>query len=652
MRIALVFFCLLMTYSCAVSQPDGELSKNKKAVEHFMKANELLNFQQFEQALEEIDKALNKDDEFEMAYIVKGDVLKELKRYDESQKAYEKALALNPKLDEVYLYMGEMQFRAMKYSESVGSLETFLTTKSSPTKKQKAEDLLIHARFAAEAIKHPVPFDPKNLEGGINTPGHEYFPGLTADEGTFIFTRRLGTEPMDHEDFLICKKQADGTWGTPYNLGAPVNTPGNEGTVTISTDGQFIFFACCDRTKRSTFQGQEKGVGRPDDVFPGCDLYFSKLDGDKWSIPRHLGPVINSLAWESQPCLSSDGLTLYFTSTRQGGLGGSDIWMTRFENGKFQEPVNMGPEINTPGNEQSPFIHPDDQTLYFSSTGWPGFGNFDFFLSRRDDNGKWKKPVNLGYPVNSSGAEKGLLVSRSGEIAYFSTNERSDGKGGVDIFSFNLYPEARPQKLSYLKGVVSDAKTNEKLGARVELIDLETGSRVIESSSNVKSGEFLVVLQAGKNYALNVNKETYLFHSENFAMKDASMEKPFTLEVKLNKPALGESVVLRNIFFEVDSFELKPESRAELEKLVDFLKQSPTLKIEVSGHTDNTGVKQKNLKLSENRARSVYNYLVEKGIDKTRLSYKGYGDSKPKASNDTEEGRRQNRRTEFTITGL
>ncbi|MDX5320636.1 MAG: OmpA family protein [Bacteroidota bacterium] len=645
----LAFFLVLS--SCAVSQPSSKTdTKNKKAREFFMQALQYYNFRQTDEALQAIDKALNKDSKYLDALMLKGDILKTLKRYEESQQTFDAILAITDDLPEVYLYMGEMQFAAGWYEKSKNSLETFLASKPRDSKKELAENLLANANFAFTAVQNPVPFDPQNMGDHINSKNSEYFPGITADGEFFIYTRRLDGQ-MPQEDFYISRLQADGSWGPSYNLGPPVNTAENEGSVSISTDGQFIFFAACNRARKNTLQGRE-GLGNPMDFYPGCDLYFSRLEGDKWSIPRHLGNVVNSREWESTPSLSFDGLTVYFASTRPGGFGGSDIWKAQWEGSGFGMPINLGPTINTPGNEQTPFIHPDNQTLYFSSNGRPGMGGFDFYYSRTNDSGNWQEPMNLGYPINTSGDEKGLLVNRSGTLAYFSSDDRPEGKGGVDIYQFELYPEARPQVLSYVKAIVVDDETGEPLAATAELLSLETGSTVLKTSTNAKTGSFLIVLKANSDYALNVAKEGYLFHSENFALKQSAETDPFIIEVRLKKLKVDEHVVLNNVFFDVDKYDLKSESRVELDKLVDFMNANPSLKIEIGGHTDNTGNPGANQKLSEDRARSVYAYLVEKGINANRLRFKGYGANKPIATNDSEEGRKKNRRTEYRIIGL
>lgn len=647
----LLVFMLLA--SCAVSQPSGNTdTKNKKAREAFNQALFYYNAQQPTEALEAIETALKKDALYIDALLLKADLLKSLRRFDEAQQAYDAIVAQGKDLPEVYLYMAEMQLRAGWYEKAAASLETFLASKPGESKKLEAQALLVNAHFAKEAVRNPVPFDPKNMGPKINSKHSEYFPGITADGEFFIYTRRIDG-PMPQEDFYISRLQADSTWGPSYPLGSPVNTDENEGSVSISTDGQFIFFAACNRAKIHTQQSSGAGLGYEGmDFYPGCDLYFSRLEGDKWSKPRHLGPVVNSREWESTPSLSFDGMVIYFSSTRQGGLGGSDIWKSYWTGKGFGEPINLGPTINTAGNEQTPFIHPDNQTLYFSSNARPGMGGFDFYYSRLNDSGNWDEAVNLGYPINTLGDEKGLLVNRGGNVAYFSSKDRPEGLGEVDIYQFELYPEARPKVLSYVKAIVVDDETGLPLLASAELLDLANGLSVITTSTNAVTGSFLIVLKANANYALNVTKEGYLFHSENFALTESAESEPYLIEVRLKKLKVNEKVVLKNVFYDVDSYELKPESKVELDKLVEFLNKQGSIKIEIGGHTDNTGNPSANQILSENRAKSVMAYLTAKGIDPKRLSFKGYGAMSPIDTNATEEGRKNNRRTEYRIIAL
>ncbi len=644
--LLLGFFLLLS--ACAVSQPKPNTgSKNKKANEFFFKALEEANFGKFTEALDLLDKALKKDDNFVDAYAFKGDILYKQGKFSEAELCFKTALEKNPDAYEVHLYLGEMYFDTKRYEEAEASLNSYLATPGlSEARRYRATRYRDNAAFAKEAVKNPVPFTPKNAGPSINSESREYFPGITVDGEYFIFTRVVGQNR--NEDFFYCKKINDTTWGPAINLGAPVNTEENEGSVSVSADGQFIFFTSCNRSKKNTLQGRQNGA-HPREIFPGCDLYYSRLEGTKWSIPRHMGSVINSNQWESTPSLSFDGLNLYFASKREGGYGGSDIWVSTFENGRFGEPVNLGPEVNTIGNEETPFIHPDNQTLYFSSDGKPGMGGYDFYVSRRKDDGSWDTPQNLGYPINTGGDEKGLMVNSKGELAYYSSDNRPDSYGAIDIYQFELPAQFKPQKLNYAKAIVLDDETGQPLEASAELFKLSDGSKVIATSTNTETGSFLVVLQANQDYALNISKEGYLFHSENFSLSQGSKDKPFELVVRLKKIKAGTNVVLKNVFYDVNSFELRKESQVELDKLASFLEANPAMKIEIGGHTDNTGNAAANQKLSENRAKSVMEYLIAKGIAANRLSYKGYGATKAIADNASEEGRQLNRRTEYKI---
>jgi outer membrane protein OmpA-like peptidoglycan-associated protein len=323
---------------------------------------------------------------------------------------------------------------------------------------------------------------------------------------------------------------------------------------------------------------------------------------------------------------------------------------TLSDSGYWSVPVKLSDTINTQGKEECPFIAPDNQTLYFCSDGHPGFGGTDIFMSRRLPNGRWGTPVNLGSPINTSKNETGISIDPNGKLAYFSS-DRAGGYGGMDIYSFVLPDSMRPQQVTYMKGKVYDVNTSQPLIAYFTLIDLETGKVISESTSRPVDGTFLVCLPINKNYALNVSRKGYLFYSDNFSLKDvkATYDHPFLKNVPLQPIDTGATIVLNNIFFPTNKYDLKPESEVELAKLISFLKSNPTIKIQLSGHTDNQGTPQSNIILSENRAKAVYNYLIAHTIDAARLTYKGYGQTRPVATNDTPEGRQLNRRTEMKI---
>ncbi len=603
-------------------------TKNKKAEYYFGEALKTFQLQDYLKTQNWLDKAVAIDLVFIDAFMMMAEMKSNDDKYDEAVRLYDKIISIDSLFPMSYYGKSKVNFKQKKYEEALSNAEKFLTYPDYYAKKEQITVIKNNADFARKAILSPVPFKPVNLGTNINSSDNEYFPGITADDQTLIFTRLIDGRD---EEFYVSRK-LNNAWSLSENMGSPINTERNEGTVSLSSDGQYIFYTACNRPGA---QGS-------------CDLFISKLDGYTWSEPKNLGAPVNTSAWETQPCLSFDGRTLYFGSNRGGGFGNSDIWYTTFKNGRWTPPVNLGPEINSSGDEQSPFIAKDDNTLYFNSDGHPGMGGVDLFVSRRAPDGRWQKPKNMGYPINSDKDETCLIIASNGKDAYMA-KEGEDSHGGLDIYSFELYEEARPQKTGFIKGVIFDAISKRKLSAKIELIDLESGKTIIESYSNKLSGEFLICLQGNKNYALNVNKEGYLFYSENFSLKNQSAVDPLVLSVPLQPISAGAKIVLKNIFFDSDKYVLKKESMVELGKLVNFLNNNPKIKIEIGGHTDNTGDPKKNLILSGNRAKAVIDYLTANGIAAVRLSSKGYAETQPIADNKTLEGRALNRRTEIKI---
>ncbi len=641
---AIVFITII---SCKAQMPPGVYtSKNKKAIALFESALKSYNARNDEKAQEELIKAIEKDPAFIEPHFLLAQIYTEKNKLQEALNEYVKALEINPTFDKkAYFLLANVEVSIGKYSDAKKDYETFLKNKNlNPDSKDLAENQLANCNFAVEALKNPVPFDPKNMGAAINSNLDEYFPAITADDQTFLYTRNNRTDiaPMQ-EDFLMSKK-TDGVWSPSVLLGDGINTSGNEGAPSISADGQILFFIACAEMD-GAYGPNRKGYG-------SCDIFYSQKAGSNWSRPYNAGPVINSKYWESQPSFSADGKTLYFVSNRPGGFGDADIWYSTLkDDGSWGMPVNIGRQINTAGKEESVFIHPDGKTLYFSSNGHVGMGKLDIYVVRKNDNGEWGTPVNLGYPINTYNDENSLLVNGAGNLAYFASS-REGGFGGLDLYQFELYDAVRPDKITYVKGKVYDAKTKQPLGAHFELIDLATAKQVIVSDANSGNGEFLVTLPIEKDYALNVSQNGYLFYSANFALKElADKSKPFLMDVPLEPIDTGNVVELKNVFFETAKFDLKPESKVELNKLVNFLTLNKTLRIQLSGHTDNVGDKKLNQLLSQNRAKSVYDYLITSGIDAKRLTYIGYGDTKPKVKNDTDENRAANRRTEFKVIG-
>ena len=627
-----VFFVLVLTLclSVALYAQRQYSTTDKEAIKQYALANESLDEHLYDDAIAQLQKSIEADNKFIEARYLLADVYRLLRRNKESIDEFKNVITLSPDFNRaVYLKLGDVQISQAQYAEAQKNLEKYLTYSDISNQNQFwAKKLIADCEFSINAIAHPVPFKPVNMGPEINTADDEYLPTATADESTLIFTRKINS----NEDFYKSVK-ADGKWKTAVSLSDKINTPNyNEGAQSISQDGKFLFFTGCNRPD---------GLGH-------CDIYISQKKGDDWSKPFDLSPPVNTSGWEAQPSISADGRTLYFVSNRKGGYGGYDIWKSELTDKGWGEPENLGANINTSFNEQSPFIHPDDSTLYFCSDGWPGLGGKDLFVSRLGKDGKWQKPENLGYPINSNGDENGLTTTANGNYAFFASNNLN-GYGGYDIYTFELPQSDRAKRVTYVKGTVKDAITKEPLESAVEIIELQKNATVYQDYSSADQGDFLATLVTGKNYGLNISKAGYLFYSANFSLIGHEDKNPFEIEVLLQPIEIGNKVILNNIFFDTNKFDLKPESQGELQKLIDFLTVNPTIHIEVSGHTDNVGNDQSNQTLSENRAKAVYDFLIANGIKTDRLVYKGYGETQPVAGNDTDEGRSKNRRTEFKI---
>lgn len=642
-RSIILYFLLMFVLVSCRAQPTSSnyTTKSQKAIKAYEKATKYYDMYDNENALKYGLEAIAADADFIEAYMLMGDVYADKKEYESAVIYYRKAIAIDSTFfPNNFLNIGINEYLCGKYANAKKDLKSFINCKTANSlNKKRAEYLIENCDFGINAVNNPVPFKPVNMGDSINSELNEYLPSLTADEQTLVITRKIPKEDYSYdmgnreqEDFYISYR-SDSIWSKAKDVGSPLNTVGNEGAQCISADGKFMYFTACNRP----------------DGYGSCDLYVAEKINDHWGVPRNMGIIVNSEKWDSQPSISSDGKTLYFTSARAGSKN-MDIWMTtKDDNDKWSKPVRLSDSINTEGGEMAPFIHPDNQTLYFASNGHMGMGGYDIFYSRKDTAGNWGAPVNIGYPINTCADESYLIVNSAGDKAYFASDMKG-GYGGFDIYYFELYKDARPNMVTYMKGSVFNSITKTKLKAKVELIDLKTGKTIVESYSDSLKGEFLVCLINEHDYALNVSKEGYLFYSENFNLTgNHSKLDPYLKDVPLQPIKKGEVVILKNIFFDTDKYDLKPESTVELEKLLTLLKKNPKIKIEISGHTDNVGEDNYNQTLSENRAKAVYDYLINHGISKERLTYKGYGESVPIDTNDTEEGRANNRRTEFKV---
>ena len=630
-----LFILSVLFVSISFSQYNPE-KVNKKATQLYNQAMERAQDGNLASAAGLLQQAIDADKNYVDAYLSLAGVFGQIKNYSSSKKYFEQAFVLDSNYTIEYKLpysinlagQGEFENALATINQLLGKNppQTSATYKAAIFRKKSYEFAI---DFAKKNTTKNYVFAPQNMGSEINTAESEYFPSLTIDGKEFVFTRRLNNY---NEDFFSSNKTATG-WDKSQPLKGDVNTPQNEAGQNISQDGQWLVF---------TANGRPQGFGN-------FDIYISYLTPQGWSEAVNLGGKVNSDQWDSQPCLSPDKRDLYFASRRFGGYGGSDIYVCHFQtNGRWSEPENLGPEINTSGDDQCPFIHADNQTLYFTSNGLQGYGGNDLFYTRKGPGGVWSKPMNMGYPINTINDEGTLFIAADGITAYYAS-DRSDSKGGHDIYSFELPQNVRPYKTLWVKGKVFDKKTTKGLPASVELIELST-KQVISKVQTDETGNYFITLPVGKDYAFNVNRKGYLFYSDNFMMSNKSTDSTYQKDIALQPIETNASVVLNNIFFDVNKFEIKTDSQVELDKLVQLLLENPNLKIEISGYTDNVGKPADNLLLSNNRAKAVVNYLLTKNIAPARLTFKGYGETKPVADNKTEAGRAMNRRTEMKVT--
>jgi len=633
MKKYLLFFSLIIIP--VLVQAQRQLStKSKKAAQYYREADNYWVRNQFQAAEQLFEEAINKDDEFFEAYFKLGLIKKAKGELAKAEEYLSKVVSLQNDHAGANFELGELLIQRGEYHRSIQYTQNYLDLDPrNSQRKAEAQRFLESANYALENIKLQNELNPRPLPDHINQYAMQYFPVITADEKYLIYTRRMGTTMNDDEDLVISEKRDDGTWGEPASISENINSRINEGTCTISADGRTLIFTSCHG---------RNGYG-------SCDLYITYKTGDDWAIPKNMGPNVNSSAWDSQPSLSADGRTLYFISNRGKGVGKRDIWVAHLnEIGQWSKPTNLGKVINTKEDEVSPFIHPNNETLYFSSNGRKGFGGFDIYYSIMDDS-LYNAPTNLGFPINTGQDQVSLFITSDGREGYYSHENLANPDVKGELYMFDIPEELQvAKKATYVKGRVYDSKSKNSLRAKIELFDLKKDQRVSMVYSDSLNGNYLMVLPEGNSYAFYVEKKGYLFKSLSFQI-DSTSSKPMQIDIALDKVVQGEKTVLKNIFFDFDRYELKDESKIELNKLALFLESNPSVQIEIAGHTDNVGDSQYNQELSKKRAKVVYNYLLNWGIESSQMVHEGYGDKRPLVENNSDQNRQNNRRIEFII---
>lgn len=591
----------------------------------------------FRGSLSTTEKAIALESGFVEAWLTKAGLMGELRNFTAAVQSYERAFALDSLFCREYRLPYAINLGgAGRFAEALRALDGFLAFPDIEEGARKAAQyrrrcFQLGDSLAQHMASSGYVFDAKNLGDSVNTTFPEYYPSLTVDGRTLIFTRRL--RGVD-EDFLVAH-QADSLWSQAQSLSGNINTNLNEGAQNISQDGEWLVFTGCNFPE---------GMG-------SCDLYMSyRTRQGSWSRPQNLGELVNTEAWESAPSLSPDKRFLFFASNRAGGMGGNDIWVSqRTANGTWGEPTNLGAPVNTPGNESCPFLHADGRTLYFTSDTHPGYGGDDLFVTHRGWNGTWDTVHNLGYPINTIGNEGSLIVAADGRTGYFAS-ERTDSRGSLDLYSFQMRPGIAPKATTWVQGRVYDAKTRQGLPSSVELTDLAEGGLLHQVQTD-EEGNYLITLPSNAAYGFHVRRKGYLFHSGSFPLL-TSPATPFLLDIPLRPIEKDAVIELKNIYFPTGSSLLASSSTTELDLLVQLLTENPTLQVRIEGHTDDVGTTADNLALSQRRALAVVDYLASRQVRRERLSAQGYGASRPVALNQTVEGRARNRRTELRILGF
>jgi len=626
--------------------PDSTQAQNDRiaqAQELMVKGQEYIRQKKYDKAEKYLLRSLKAAPSYTDAYSLLGLFYCERKQYAKAAEVFERAAGTCRQCAASFaLPLADALCRAQQYTRA----ETVLSALGSPSDsslQKKYERLNTNIRYGKYALNHTGKEEPVNMGIAINSRYDEYFPSITPNDSQLVFTRR--TNGID-EDFYKAHRDSCGGWFLARDMGSPPNSIQQEGAQYLSADGHYLFFMRCDNR---SVNGWEAG---------GCDLYFSYTDADGWSQPVAFGATINTTGYEGMPSLSSDNRELFFVSGRSGGYGGKDIWVTRFENGLWQIPENLGPEINTPFDETAPFIAPDNKTLYFTSDGHPGLGGNDIYLARRNEAGVWEKPVNLGLPLNSGYEDVSFCISADGTKAYFSS-DRPGGLGGMDLYEIAVPGEMRPQPVTFVEGIVYDSLSKERATyAQIEFTDVLTGEKAYHFVSNRGDGSYMGAISTGRTYAVKAYRVGYQEAEDTVTYTSVKTAFPDTLNFALlprsyRPPEELPRMVIADTTLLVINFKRNEIALNEVikQQVYALIRNIPEMEFElyVNGYTDNSGNAYINEDISFARARALADCIRETGIPEEKLHLQGWADANPLAPNDTEENRNKNRRVELIM---
>lgn len=635
--------CLSITKSKQQEQLEIAINKINHGINSKFVESQKLYFSEATDIL----RALNDKEEYPIVnyYLALTYIYKPDNNFTLAEQYLKKVIDACPDdIPEAYFHLGKLAYTTNQKCDAINYFKKFLTYQGDfDTLFAEAKMLMKWSEEICKLINNPVPFNPR-LVKGISSQLDDYLVSLSPDNEIAYYTRKTKdyqisgykSEPAFQEKFYFSYRISDNVFDNGKEMPYPFNRNENEGGATITGNNKELIYTVC------------KMVTSPRQYY-NCDLYSSKNIKGYWTDIVPLERVNRPDTWESMPSVTADGKELYFVSNRSGGVGGYDIYKSiKDENGEWSEPINIGKPINTSGDEKSPFIHTDTRTLYFSSNGRPGIGGYDIYYVKLNDNNEKTEVKNIGYPINTENDEVGFIVSIDGKYGYFSSNNiKNESLGGMDFYYFSLYNEAKPEEVILVKGNLKSEDTTKPIKATVQIKSLE--SKRVTFIPVDEDGDYVASLLKNEDYLLTIKGEDIVYQSTYVAAKDSITAPVIKLEMEVQPIEVGMHYRLHNIYFAFNSADILSSSQKVLDEFIVFLNDHPTMTISIEGHTDNVGSDEFNLILSENRAKAVYNYLVNNGIDADRLQYKGFGKTTPIATNETEEGRAMNRRTEFVI---